>query len=543
MPSREGGQSPIACITEAGGCGREVDPPGEHDPSTCDACINGATRFFPADWHSDRVQLYVDADTDEGVRLFREVAADIEHYFIFQRPVDGRLCALFVFETYLARAVLPSVFYLGIGGPMSTGKTTLLEILKDLCWNGAISGDMKVAALTRFIDRGCTILADEADQMEDEQRDIIYGSARRGYRRGSTRILSVPVGKEWEPKAINIYGCYGFSFYNDADVDPALLSRMVKFEVVRLRTDQVAEHVFRNMARAILGQGHLKNRIAAFVEERLKQWTPERAANRILDPAFQKRVMGATTITDIARDIELASVMMLVSDIIGVDFVEEMRTVFGPDARLVDEGSVELLEDLRDIVREWADATDRKGTAIKSREGEIRVRFEDIRHEWNRRLKSAGDRTLDAPNFRKMLVGLGLRPGYELIHPKNRQYIVWTPNLDQKISGQPSPEAKTGLTQFFAHPNPQKDDLTHGLTGLGGREGRLGRILNTVRVAVRPTDGSAPIPGGALTLDAILAAVGLADPPFTLAEIEAAITRLKIRGDLIEPRLGEYAPV
>src|SRR3990167_2741978 len=392
----ESGRHPNSCLESIGGCGREINCGHEYSltsedagaesstdatpVSGCAGCEKGETKVFPADWSQAKTDHYLRALLSEGQSLFREMVREIEKYFIFQSPVHSRLTALFIFQSYFVRPILPCVFYLGVGGPPSAGKTTLLEILKDLCWNGIISGDVKVAALSRLLDRGCTLFADEADAMDEDQRDLIYGSARRGYRRGSTRIVSIQSGKNWEPQVINIYGAYGFSFYNDADVDPALLSRMVKFDVVRLKTDIVKERVFLNMARVILGQTDLQKRIGTYADAKAKEWTPEKAAAHLLEPAFQARVAASTGITDLPRDVEIVAVMLLVADIVGLDIVEETKAIFTDGSRSIDENALDELETVHDIFAREIEESAKKGK-------DPRMRFEDVRHEWNLKRK------------------------------------------------------------------------------------------------------------------------------------------------------------
>src|SRR3990167_5972433 len=456
------GRPPISCLEAFGGCSRDADPPiDETDEDTISESASSGTRFFPADWSQAKTDLPLRALLSEGQRLFREMVREIEKYFIFQSPVHSRLTALFIFQSYFVRPVLPCVFYLGVGGPPSAGKTTLLEILKDLCWNGIMSGDVKVAALSRLLDRGCTLFADEADAMDEDQRDLIYGSARRGYRRGSTRIVSIQSGKNWEPQVINIYGAYGFSFYNDADVDPALLSRMVKFDVVRLKTDIVKERVFLNMARVILGQTDLQKRIGTYADAKAKEWTPEKAAAHLMEPTFQARVAASTGVTDLPRDVEIVAVMLLVADIVGLDIVEETKAIFTDGSRSIDENALDELETVHDIFAREIEESAKKGK-------DPRMRFEDVRHEWNLKRKQYGDRAETASEFKRRLGGLGLRAGNELVHPKNRSYIVWTQYLEAKLSGSPNPSGETDLTQYLASPNPPDQPLTRVRGWSGG---------------------------------------------------------------------------
>src|SRR3990167_7817091 len=67
----ESGRPPNACLASVGGCGRGVDD--DESP----------TRFFPSNWSDAKTELYIQADLDEGGRLFREIVQTWNHYIEF----------------------------------------------------------------------------------------------------------------------------------------------------------------------------------------------------------------------------------------------------------------------------------------------------------------------------------------------------------------------------------------------------------------------------------------------------------------------------
>src|SRR3990167_4918175 len=467
-------------------------------------------------------------DAVAGQLLFREVVSELERHFLFPKAEHARLAALFIFQSHLAKPILPLVFYVGISGPMSAGKTTLLEILRDLSWNGVMSGDVSPAALSRILNQGCTLFVDEADEMDDYIRDLVYGAARRGYRRGSTRIVSVQNGKAWGPQTINIYGAYAFSFYNETDVDPALLSRMVRFEIPRLRTDDVKDRIFLNMARTIIGNTELKERIENFLEPRIKSMTPDILRKKLLDPQFQDRVAKTIKTSDLTRDWELASAMLLTADVIGIDLVSEIRNAFAPEARAaIDEGVLESLEDLKAIF---------EPTTIKTQLGKSpRMSFEDVRKEWNRMLRGRGDKAVAASEFRRELGRIGLRPGQELIHPKNRSWIVWTPFMESKLSETPSPNSEIALTDYFGNPNPTDDDLTR----VRSQVDKV-RVIVGIGLGINTQSGEvSPIPETGLTREEIWERVKHVDG-LTEKDIDWVLESLIEQRRVYQPKDARY---
>src|SRR5437867_4187886 len=74
LPSPGDGRPPVSCLEDLGGCGRSSDDDANH------------TRFFPEDWGTAKVQLYIDAELDEGQRLFRDVQDAIRAHYYLEKP-------------------------------------------------------------------------------------------------------------------------------------------------------------------------------------------------------------------------------------------------------------------------------------------------------------------------------------------------------------------------------------------------------------------------------------------------------------------------
>jgi len=479
--------------------------------------------------------------TIDGPILFRDGVDTLGRYFILGEPAEYRLAILWAFQSYLLRdrmtdegveikGILPCSFYLGIGGAPSTGKTTLLEILQDLCWRGIMSGDATVSALTRVIDDGCTPLLDEADKMEDEVRKLVYGCARRGYRRGSKRLVSVQNGKSWEPAEIETFAAYAFSFYDPVDIDPALLTRMLKFDTVRLRTDQVAEKVFANMVRTLIGQSDLKDRIAKFCERNLTNgWTREKVVEMLEDPAFQKRALALTDIgKSMPRDIEIAAILLIVSEFIGIDLSVELKVILDSPSRTdIDAGAIDELEVIQDLFGPDIVAAETTGR-------DARMKQEDLRFKWNLRRRQYGDRPEKETEFEARLLRLGFQPGMELVHPKNRKYVVWTNRVAQKLSSEynpvPNPPTNPSLTRFFAS-NPEVS---------GVRVERERVILGSIR-GLEDGKPSSRIPKDGLTQDEILELLKETDPTATIDDVKRILKHFLTDGSAYISTIREGA--
>ena len=303
---------------------------------------------------------------------------------------------------------------------------------------------------------------------------------------------------------------------------------MVRFEIPRLRTDDVKDRIFLNMARTIIGNTELKERIENFLEPRIKSMTPDILRKKLLDPQFQDRVAKTIKTSDLTRDWELASAMLLTADVIGIDLVSEIRNAFAPESRAaIDEGVLESLEDLKAIF---------EPTTIKTQLGKSpRMRFEDVRKEWNQMLRGRGDKAVAASEFRRELGRIGLRPGQELIHPKNRSWIVWTPFMESKLSETPSPNSEIALTDYFGNPNPTDGDLT-----------RVRSQVDKVRVIVgiglginTPSGEVSPIPETGLTREEIWERVKHVDG-LTEKDIDWVLESLIEQRRVYQPKDARY---
>ena len=91
-----------------------------------------------------------------GKVVFYDVVHELERLLVFAHPAIPRFVALFIFQTYL-RDLLRNVFYLGIVGTKGTGKTTVLEVIRELSYRGVLIGvGSSPAAIARTLNEGCT---------------------------------------------------------------------------------------------------------------------------------------------------------------------------------------------------------------------------------------------------------------------------------------------------------------------------------------------------------------------------------------------------
>ncbi|MGC2290039.1 MAG: bifunctional DNA primase/polymerase, partial [Thermoplasmata archaeon] len=140
----------------------------------------------------------------DGSSLFREVREMLERYYKFEQPWHSVLCALFVIQAHLARA-LPATFYLIVKGRYGGGKTSLLNVIGKL-GGGLVFENVSVAALARELADGRLVCIDEYDVRRPvDVQPVLDSLVRQGYRRDAAPYTRYDATKH-EVERIPVYG-------------------------------------------------------------------------------------------------------------------------------------------------------------------------------------------------------------------------------------------------------------------------------------------------------------------------------------------------
>jgi hypothetical protein len=127
-----------------------------------------------------------------------------------------------------------AVPYLSLGGPMSSGKTRVLDVLQRLTLRPVSSSNLTAPALFRVLHAyGGTMLYDEAERLRQSTPDVqeINSVLLAGYRRGGTAIRLEPVDDTFRPVRFGVYGPKALACI--AGLPPALASRCVRVVMSR----------------------------------------------------------------------------------------------------------------------------------------------------------------------------------------------------------------------------------------------------------------------------------------------------------------------
>jgi hypothetical protein len=185
------------------------------------AWLNGAAAPDPAD-------------------LFKRVCERIAHFIDLSPDTAAgttATLALWSMLTYCYQA-WDAVPYLFVGGPMSSGKSTLFGILNRLVYRPLASSNLTAAALFRTLhDRGGTLLFDEAERLRQSTPDVqeTLSMLLAGYRRGGQAMRLEAVGDSFRSVTFDVYGPKALACI--AGLPPALASRCIPVIMFRAGPD------------------------------------------------------------------------------------------------------------------------------------------------------------------------------------------------------------------------------------------------------------------------------------------------------------------
>ena len=128
--------------------------------------------------------------------IFRDIVSDLKGFIYFKREGTAELIAFFTMVSYVFQAV-DSVGYLHFFAERGSGKTTALEVIRELAFGAIMSANITGAAMYRSIELyQPTILIDEAENLNPsaKARENNPGAAsvvemlNAGYKRGNPAI-------------------------------------------------------------------------------------------------------------------------------------------------------------------------------------------------------------------------------------------------------------------------------------------------------------------------------------------------------------------
>lgn len=361
-------------------------------------------------WSSPLLALDVeDLFHAESRRLYRETRQALERHYKFEKPWHSALATLFVFQAMVAGA-LPAVFYLIIKGRFGGGKTSLLNLLAKLA-GGLVFENVSVAALARELQFGRLICIDEFDVRRPvDVQPVMDSVVRQGYRRNAAPYTRYDAAKRanehlpiFGPKALTIRKF----------LDPALEDRGFIISASPVAGDEAYGFVVRNLWSDL---GSLPTELGEWGREAQKLYPDTWLRERASEASFTRQVDSVVKAIGANRATELALIALLVSDIVGVDLVSELKEA--AELRRVSIGTEDAadLEDLTEVILEAAAIVQKSLTGDATT---ARVTFRDLKTRVDAKRKVRSERPIDDGRLSTLLTELGVSESWK-VRPKNR---------------------------------------------------------------------------------------------------------------------------
>jgi len=401
FPSPGEGRPPISCLSDLGGCGRETEWCEHENPvEGCEPCEKGYTRFFPALWNEARVQLYIEA---EGTISLESQADDLRKVIEFTRPEDALLSILAAAQAYLGPGIRPEkcLAYVCFDGPKSSGKTVATEAVVEIAGGKMIRGGTlpaMIRILTEDAEHGppTALGIDEVDSMQARLPDL-QGILRTGNRWNAEYPISVPKGKGWETRLMNVGGFKVFNYSgepDDATQTRCLMIRMHPVEDSTRAADLAVESLFNNPILAAI-----RHRLTRKGEIARKRWDSAKMEDHMRTPEFKARVARLDSI--LPRGKQLGAVLLAVAD--AMEWSDEAERVI---ASYIAERREDSLEPEREVLAEiLSEHLD------EMREEYVELQNADVLAWANQRLKDRGLTPISKFRWPSIRDGFGIESG------------------------------------------------------------------------------------------------------------------------------------
>lgn len=122
--------------------------------------------------------------------------------------------------------------YVHFNGPKGVGKTTALEVLSNLCFNGEMSPSVSASAQFRLTHYSrATLLLDEAENLQRRAHSETKAVLLAGYRNGQSVLRAEGNGRGRRPTRYEVYGPRAMA--SQRGFEDALASRTVKIQMRR----------------------------------------------------------------------------------------------------------------------------------------------------------------------------------------------------------------------------------------------------------------------------------------------------------------------
>jgi hypothetical protein len=191
----------------------------------------------PSGWSSSARRAWLNGHpAPNPAMLFRDLSTAFADYLDFplaSAPGTAATLSLWVLLSF-AYSAWPAVPYLYVGGPTSSGKSRVFDLLSRLVYRPLSSSNLTGPALFRTIhDRGGTLLFDEAERLRQATPDVqdLMSILLAGYKRGGRASRLEPFGESFRTIEFEVFGPKAVACI--AGLPPTLANRCIQISMFR----------------------------------------------------------------------------------------------------------------------------------------------------------------------------------------------------------------------------------------------------------------------------------------------------------------------
>jgi hypothetical protein len=178
----------------------------------------------------------VEADLET---IFNEIRGFSRAHLVI-RDIEHDILGLWVLASYLVDD-FTTCPYLAMTAPLSSGKTQVLEVIRQLAYRAYSVVDASQSALFRAINQShitlCIDEAQESMQQKTEHAATIRACMLSGYKRGVGALRNDDSTGEWLPKNFDLFGFKAFS--GTKVLIPTLASRSIEFKMHKAKPKNI----------------------------------------------------------------------------------------------------------------------------------------------------------------------------------------------------------------------------------------------------------------------------------------------------------------
>ena len=178
----------------------------------------------------------IEADTET---IFNEIVEFSKAHLVI-RDVEHDVLGLWILASYIVDD-FTTCPYLAMTAPMSSGKTQVLEVIRQLAYRAYSVVDASQSALFRAINQShITLCIDEAQESMNQKTEhaaTIRACMLSGYKRGVGALRNDDSSGEWIPKNFDLFGFKAFS--GTEVLIPALASRSIEFRMHKAKPKNI----------------------------------------------------------------------------------------------------------------------------------------------------------------------------------------------------------------------------------------------------------------------------------------------------------------